>query len=147
MRSHARSAGAEPAGGWQLARQQTLLNGARQVQLLIHLLLLAFFLEQARVFENSGGLNGQRLQQLAIPAGEVGRRHARIHVEDAYGIGLRGQHACVFSHAGIDANQGNTHHAAQLQIGHTVLGPDFAGRLRIEVHGEHLAPLLQERDG
>jgi len=56
---------------WQVIRKQAALDLARQLQFLLHALLFTLLLEQARIFENSGGFERERLKNLAVPGGEV----------------------------------------------------------------------------
>ncbi len=143
MRRNARSAGAEPAFRRQMARKQALLDGARHAQFFFDLLLLALFLEQARVFEHGRRLDGQRLQQFAISAGEIGCQVAGVHVEDAHRVVVRGEYAGLLPAAGLDVHQRHADHAQQIEFGYAVFRVDFTRGLGIEVHGEQLPAQLQ----
>ena len=54
----------------KIARQQRLLDVARDVDFLFESLALAFALDQTRVVENAGGVGGQRIQDLPVELGE-----------------------------------------------------------------------------
>ena len=63
-------------------RQQRLLDSARNRQLLLQPLPLAFPLNQPRVVHNAGRLHGQRIQNLAVERGEC-RDAARVKIDHA----------------------------------------------------------------
>ena len=66
----------------QAVRQQRLLDGARDREFLLQALALAFPLDQARIVENAGGLDAERIENLAVDGGE-GRDAPRIEIDDA----------------------------------------------------------------
>ena len=66
----------------EAARQQRLLNVARDAQFLLEALALALALHQTRVVQNAGGFDGQGVQNLAIEFGK-GRRASRIEIQNA----------------------------------------------------------------
>ena len=76
------------------------------------------------------------------PARSVGGQ-AGIHVEHAGGLLVGGEHAGRIAAHLADAHQRHGYDAAQLQIDHAALRLELAGALRIEIHGEQIAPLLQ----
>ena len=143
VRRHAAAAGPQPSLGGQFPGQQALLDGPRQAQLFLHLVLGPLLFQQARVFEHRGGLDGQRLQQFAVAARQVGRRQARIHVEHAHGFAARREDAGGFALARPDAHQRDADHAAQLQVRDARLRPRLAFAQGVEVHGEQLPPAFQ----
>ena len=143
VRCHAASAGPQPSLGRQFPGQQALLDGPRQVQLFLQLPLGALLLQQTRIFEHRGGLDGQRLKQFAVAARQVGRGHARIHIEHAYGFAAGRKDTGGIALARSDAHQRDADHAAQFEIRDARLRPRLAFAQRIEVHGEQLPPAFQ----
>src|SRR5947209_9896443 len=85
-RRYAASASLKPALRRQAARIQALLDLPRQLELLLHFLLAALLFEKARVFQDRGCFERQRLQELAITGGQVGGADPRIQVKDAHGL-------------------------------------------------------------
>ncbi len=120
-----------------------MLDLARDLQFLLHALLGPLFLQQARVFEDGGRFERQRLQQLAIAARHIRRGHARIQVEHAHGFGGGGEQAGGVALPGADTHQRNANHAAQVESGHRLLGGMAFGGARVEVHGQQFPPMLQ----
>ena len=66
----------------QAVGNERLLDGARDGKLLLQALALAFPLHQARVVQNAGGLDRERVENLAVDGGE-GRDAPRIEIDDA----------------------------------------------------------------
>ena len=50
----------------EIARQQRLLNVARDIDFLLHALAFAFAFDEAGIIENAGGVGGQGVENLAI---------------------------------------------------------------------------------
>ena len=143
VRCEAAAARPQPAIGGQAPGQQALLDGARQPQFLLHLVLGLLLLQEARIFQHGGGLDGQRLQQFAIAARHVGGDHARIHVQHADRFVAAAEHRGGFAEPGANAHQRNADRAAQFQVGDAVLRPGLRRSQRVEVHGEQFAPVFQ----
>ena len=80
MRRYATAACPQPPGFRQVGRQQTLLDGPRQAQFLFQLAFTALLFEEAGVFQDGRGFDSQRLEQLAISAGQVSGGDAGIHI-------------------------------------------------------------------
>ena len=141
-RGNARSNGAKPAFGGQLARQQTGLDGSSDIELFFHVLLGAFFFQQSRVLENRRGLERERLQNLAIAGRKVRRGPARIHIQHAHGIGHRTGDRFL-ERSGSHLNQRYADHAAQFQVRDRHFWPDAIGAQWIERHRKQIAPAAE----
>jgi len=118
------------------------LDVTSDVQLFFHVLLGALLFEQPRVFENGGGFKRQRLEDLPISGGKVGRRQARIHVEHAHRVVQRRGHG-LLHRSGSNLDQRHADHAAQFQIGHRHFGTKSVGAQRVERHRKQIAPGAQ----
>ncbi len=61
----------------EVAREQRLLNAARDVELFLHALTFALALDQSRVIQNAGGVRGEGIENLTVQLRE-GRGAPRI---------------------------------------------------------------------